>query len=265
MTIQTVFLVLLGAAVFVTGTTNIRAYLRMQKPGNILSGKVLSSRLVQKRDQEERLIQHYYELTLQCSGGGKTFHEKVKSTTEYEKGDEIKLVKTGDKIAPLSGKSVTFGTALAITLAGMGLAVFPVVYQRSGERAGSVILVILLILAGVISMSSFVRERKKNLSGIDGEIIDILYYRRGDNEKLSKPSESYYPLIRCSIHEREKTFLSAYNSSTKGTYKTGAKVKLFYDEEERNIVEKKASPALVVMAVVFWVLALVGSIAVLGQ
>lgn len=265
MSIQTVFLVLLGVAVFVAGTANIRAYLRMQKPGNILNGKILSVRLVQKRDKEERLIQHYYELTVQCFTGGKTFHEKIKSTTEYEKGDEIKLVKTGDKIAPFSGRPITFGTALAITLAGMGVAVFPVVYQKNGERAGSVILVILLILAGVISLSSFVRGRKKTLSEMNGEIIDILYYRRGDNKKLSKPAESYYPLIRCSIREKEKTFLSTYNSSTKGTYKIGAKVKLFYDEEEGAIVEKKASPALVVMAGIFWLLALMGIIAVLGQ
>ena len=65
MSIQTIFLVLLGAAVFVVGTTNIRAYLRLQKPGNMLSGKVLSAKLVEKRDKEERLIQHYYEMMVQ--------------------------------------------------------------------------------------------------------------------------------------------------------------------------------------------------------
>lgn len=48
MSIQTIFLVLLGAAVFVIGTTNIRAYLRQQKPGSILNGKVLSVKPVEK-------------------------------------------------------------------------------------------------------------------------------------------------------------------------------------------------------------------------
>lgn len=262
MSIQTVFLVLLGAVVFVVGTTNIRAYLRLQKPGNILNGKVLSSNLVQKRDKEDRLIQYYYELMVQCRGGGKTFNEKIKSTTEYEKGDEIKLMVNGGKVMPLSGKAVTFGTALAITLAGMGLAIFPIVYQRSGEKAGSVILVLLLILAGVISCASFMKDRKKSLTAIDGEIIDILYYRTGDNKKLSKPTESYYPLIKCSIHEEEKIFLSAYNSSTKGTYKVGAKCKLFYDDGQENIVERKASPILVVLAAVFWLMALVGILSI---
>ena len=75
MSIQNIFLVLLGAVVFVIGKTNIRAYLRRRRPENMLRGKVLSSRQTVKRDKEDRLIQHYYELMVQCSGGGKTLNE----------------------------------------------------------------------------------------------------------------------------------------------------------------------------------------------
>ena len=255
---------MLGAAVFVIGTTNIRTYLRLQKPENTLKGKVLSVRPVEKRDKEDRLIQHYYELMVQCVGGGKTFNEKIESTMEYEKGEEIKLTRNGSKVVPLSGRGVTFGMAIAITLAGMGLAVFPIVYQNNGEKDGSVVLVLLLLLAGAVCFAAFMKDRKKNLTAADGEITDILYYRRGDNKKLSKPVESYYPLIKCRIHEREKTFLSAYNSSTKGTYKVGTKVKLFYDEETGGIIEKKASPALMVMAVLFWLMAFTGVVSILN-
>ena len=264
MSIQTIFLVLLGAVVFVIGTTNIRASLRQKNPENTLKGKVLSVKLVEKRDKEERLVQHYYEMMMLCSGGGKTFHEKISSTMEYEKGDEIELVRNGDRLIPFSGKNLTLGMSLAIALAGMGMAVFPIVWQNYGEKEGSVILVLLLILAGVISCSSFLKERKRSLPEISGEIVDILYYRTGDNKKFSKPVTSYYPLIKCVMEEKEKTFLSSYNSSTKGAYKAGKKVKLFYDEENKRIVEKKASPALMVMAVIFWLMALVGIISIFG-
>ena len=253
MSIQNIFLVLLGAVIFVVGTTNIRAYLRRRRPENMLRGKVLSSKQTVKRDKEDRLIQHYYELVVQCSGGGKTFNEKVNSTMEYGKGD---------KIVPSSGGGMTFGTALAITLAGMGIAVFPVVYQNNGEKEGSFVLVLLLILAGVISASSFLKDRRKKFRELSGEIVDILYYRRGDNKKFSRPVESYYPLIKCTVGEKEKIFLSAYNSSTKGTYKTGTKIKLFYDEEQGNIVEKKASPALMGLAVLFFLAALTGIVSI---
>lgn len=265
MNIQTVFLVLLGAVVFVIGTTNIRACLRQRRTGNVLEGKVLFTRLVEKRDKEERLIQRYYELNVQCFAAGKTFQEKVNSTMQYEKGDIIKLMRRDGGVALFSERAVTFGTALAITLAGMGLAVFPVVYQRNGERDASVILVLLLMLGGAIALSSFMRERRKNLTQIQGEIIDVLYYRRGENKRFSKASESYFPVVRCTLHEKEKVFLSAYNSNTKGAYKTGTKLKLFYDEEQGRIVEKKASPALVVLAAVFWLMALAGIVSIIGS
>lgn len=264
MSIQIIFLVLLGAVVFVIGTTNIRAHLRQKNPENTLKGKVLSVKLVEKRDKEGRLVQHYYEMMMLCSSGRKTFHEKVNSTMEYETEDEMELIRNGDKLMPFSGKNLTLGMSLAITLAGMGLAVFPIVWQNNGEKEGSVVLVLLLILAGVISCSSFLKERKRSLLEISGEIIDILYYRTGDNKKFSKPVTSYYPLVKCVIDGKEKTFLSSYNSSTKGAYQAGKKVKLFYDEENKRIVEKKASPVLIIMAVIFWLMALIGIISVLG-
>ena len=62
--------------------------------------------------------------------------------------------------------------------------------------------------------------------------------------------------------EKEKIFLSAYNSSTKGTYKTGTKIKLFYDEEQGTIVEKKASPALMGLAVLLFLAALTGIVSI---
>lgn len=258
MSIQTVFLTLLGAVVFVVGTANIRAYLRQRRPGNTLDGKVLSVRLVEKRDKEDRLIQHYYELMVQCAGGGKTFNEKLNSTMQYEKGDMLTLVRDGEQLKSFSERAVTFGSAMAITLAGMGLAAFPAVYQNGGEREGSAILAGLLILGGVVAFSSYWKDRRKKLAQVDGEIIDILYYKRGEDKKFAKAATSYYPLIRCIAQGRERVFLSAYNSSAKGAYKAGAKVKLFYDETNGKIVERKASPMLVVLAAAFWLMAIAG-------
>lgn len=263
MSIQTVFLTLLGAVVFVIGTTNIRAYLWQRGPGNTLDGKVLSARLIEKRDKEDRLIQHYYELMVQCAGGGKTFNEKLNSTMQYEKGDALKLVRNGDGSFQLfSERAVTLGQAVTITLAGMGLAVFPVIYQNGGEREGSAILAGLLVLGGVVAFSSYWKERRKKLAQVDGEIIDILYYKRGEDKKFSKAAMSYYPLIRCIAKGRERVFLSAYNSSTKGAYKAGAKVKLFYDEAHGKIVERKAGPMLVVLAAAFWLMAIAGIVSI---
>ena len=70
--------------------------------------------------------------------------------------------------------------------------------------------------------------------------------------------------LRHISHPKLGVVAHAYNSRTKGAYKTGAKVKLFYDEEAGCIVEKKASPMLIVMTVLFWLTALVGLISIIG-
>lgn len=264
LSIQTVLVVLIGAAVFVLGTSNLRACLRMKRPGAVISGKVLAGKLIEKRDGEDRLIQHYYEVTVQCRENNKTFNHKMKSTVEYEKGDEIKLVRTADKLTPLNRRAVSPGMAAAIALAGMALAVFPVVYQTVGEKEGSAVLIVFLLLAGGICLAAYLRERGQNLTEAEGEIVDVLYYRTGENKKLSKPVESYYPLIRCRIRGKERIFLSSYNSSLKTAWKKGKQVKLFYDEETQCIVEKKASPVLAAAAAVLWALALLGLVSILG-
>ena len=50
MSIQTIFIVLIGAAVFVLGTSNLRACLRLRRKGALITGKVMNARLVEKRD-----------------------------------------------------------------------------------------------------------------------------------------------------------------------------------------------------------------------
>lgn len=261
--IQTILIVLIGAAVFVLGTSNLRTCLRMKRAGAVIIGKVLNGKLVQRRDSENRLIQHYYEVTVQCQENNKTFQQRLKCTVKYEKGDIIKLMRNADKLIPVYRKTVSEGMSVAIALAGMALAVFPVIYQTVGEKEGSAVLAALFVLTGGICLSAFMKERRRNLTEIRGEIVDVLYYRTGENKKLSKPVESYYPLIRCRIHGKEKTFLSSYNSSLKTAYKVGKEVRLFYDDEMHNIVEKKISPVLAVIAVILWALAVLGFVSIL--
>ena len=159
-TYQTIVLVLIGAAVFVLGTTNIRGHFRMKRPGMVFKGKVLNAKLVERRDKEDRLIQHYYELQVQCRTQNKTFNHKIKSTTEYEKGEEIQLMQNGGQITMVSNKSISLGIAILIAFAGMALAVFPVVYQNAGKKEGSLVLTVLLILAGCITFFSYMKGKK---------------------------------------------------------------------------------------------------------
>lgn len=261
--VQTVMLVLVGAAVFVLGASRFKSCLKMKKPGTLIWGKVLNGKLIEKRDPEKRLIQHYYEVTVQYCENGKNINCKIKSTVEYLKGDEIRLIKDENTLVHLAGENVSAGMAAAIALAGMALAVFPVMYQSIGEQEGSAVLAVFLILAGGICFASFAKDRRRGLVEIAGEIVDVLYSRKGENKRFSKATESYYPLIKCTINEKDRLFLAGINSSLKNAYKPGKPVKLYYDQKTRSIVEKKTSPALAAAAVLLWMLALLGILSIL--
>lgn len=262
MSIQAMFIVLIGAAIFVLGTSNLRACLRLRRKGAVIIGKVINARLVEKKDPQGKLIQHYYELTLSCRENNKTFQHRLNSTREYEKGEEIKLIRNAGKITPLNTGAVSAGMGLAIAIEGMLLAVFPVVYNNAGEKQGSLVLSALFLAGGFIALASCLGKRKRNLTEITGKITDVLYYRT-EEKKLSKPVESYYPLIQYTMDGKQKTFLSSYNSSRESTYRKGSSVTFFYDADRQEIVEKKAGPAMIVLAVVLWVIAAVGLVSVL--
>lgn len=87
-TFQTIVLVLIGAAVFALGTINIRGHFRMKRPGVLFKGKVLNVKLLERRDKEDRLIQHYYELQVQCRTTDKTFNiwQRYLEVTSYRLG-----------------------------------------------------------------------------------------------------------------------------------------------------------------------------------
>lgn len=263
MSIQTIFIVLIGAAVFVLGTSNLRACLRLRRKGALITGKVMNARLVEKRDPQGKLTQHYYELTLSChEGNNKTFQQKLNSTRQYEKGEEIKLIRNAGKITPLNTGAVSAGMGFAIAIEGMLLAVFPVVYNNAGEKQGSLILSALFLVGGLIALASYLGKRKKNLTEITGTITDVLYYKT-EEKKLSKPVESYYPLIQYNLNGKERTFLSSYNSSRESTYKKDSTVTLYYDPETQELIEKKANPAMLVLTVALWIMAVVGIVSVL--
>ena len=223
---------------------------------------MLSSRLIEKRNPEGKLIQHYYELTLSCREDNKTSQQKLNSTREYEKSDEIKLIRNSGKLTPLNTGAVSAGMGFAIAIEGMLLAVFPIVYQNVGEKQGSLALIFLFLIGGFITFFSYFVKKKRNLEEISGKIKDVLCYQT-EEKKFSKSVESYYPLIQYELNGKERILLSSYNSSRESTYKKGAEVALYYDSDTQEIVEKKDNPRMIALAVVLWGFAVIGILGIM--
>lgn len=88
------------------------------------------------------------------------------------------------------------------------------------------------------------------------------FVRMGIDE-LSVSPTFIYPLIQYNLNGKERTFLSSYNSSRESTYKKDSTVTLYYDPETQELIEKKASPAMLVLTVALWIMAVVGIVSVL--
>lgn len=256
--IQSIFTVLAGTAVFVLGTTGIRDYMRTKRAGNIFKGRVTDSKLVQKRDNENKLIGHYYELTVQYKGSTGFVNKLIKSVEEYVKGDEVDLILKDGTPAVYDNKKVGIIPLILMTLSGISLAVFPVVYRNVGEKQGSIALAMFFMLIGILFISMYMSNKGSNLLPIKGKIKELLCHKSESNSKILKPKNTYYPIIEYIHGEKEGLFLSAYNSSNEAIYKIGKSITIFYDEDRKCIVERKPNPFLLVFAVIFIGMACLG-------
>lgn len=97
LTIQAVFLVVIGAALLVTGTSGLRRSIRMKKQKAQRTGKILRISHVEKRDEEGFLIQNYYETRIEYVENGHRQQATVKSVDEFQEGEEVRILKDNER------------------------------------------------------------------------------------------------------------------------------------------------------------------------
>lgn len=253
LTIQDVFLVVIGAAILVVGTTSLRMKLRIKRQGLLTAGTVISSKHVEKRDKEGRLIQNYYELMTEYGESGKRRRKTLKSTDEYLAGEQVRVIQEPGKTDELriydDHKIEVFGPAPLI-LTGLLAAVMPVVRSQYGERYMSLVLALILLVVGGSLTAAYLRDKKRNLVPVEAEIVDILYWKNGDDrKKWSKPSVAYYPILRYTADGVTRTMRSIYNSSTETAFKAGTTKVVYLDSSENRIVERGAKASMLVAGV----------------
>lgn len=263
LTLQMIFILVFGVAVFVLGTASLRNYLRLRRPGALPSGRVVNVNHIEKRNDQGYLIQYYYELAVQYTEGGRGVTKKIKSTREYQKGDQVRIGQNGrEPVVWDEDRSLSPVASCCIILAGIGLVLMPYAQQRS-EQEASLILALLLILAGGCLTATFLKDRRRSLTAVQGEIVDLLYYKTAEGKRFTKAVETYYPIIRCAVDGKERSFRSKCNSSRASAYPKGKTVTLYCDATTGEIVEKRAGAGYVIGAAACWALAVIGIVSLL--
>lgn len=193
LTIQAVFLVVIGAALLVTGTSGLRRSIRMKKKKAQRTGKILRISHVEKRDEEGFLIQNYYETRIEYVESGHRQQATVKSVDEFQEGEEVRILKDHERGGQLriveNEKSVVFGPWILIG-AGILIISMPFVQKQYGDSYVSAILAALMFLTGAALCAAYGKDKKRNTEEIKAVLTDVLKWQNGQKKKWSTPALS---------------------------------------------------------------------------
>jgi len=267
LTLESLFLIVFGVFIFVLGTTTLRAQRSWKKKGMVLEGTVLKSNLVLKRDADDSLIQHYYELRVQYFDNGHKMQSTVNSLREFLEGDTVRIVKNGTSKADISiyeNNKLPILIPWTIIFGGILIAMLPIAQRRYGEQSVSVLLIAILILAGVSLITTYLRDKKRKVIEMEATVIDLLKWYNGKKDsKLTKQSTTYYPILQYTFEDKARTIRSKYSSSVQTAYKIGDKKTLYYGLEDQCILERNAKMSMLVGGIILLIIALIGIISTL--
>ena len=266
LTIQAVFLVVIGAALLVTGTSGLRRSIRMKKQKAQRAGKILRISHVEKRDEEGFLIQNYYETRIEYVENGHRQQATVKSVDEFQEGEEVRILKDNERGGQLriveNEKSAVFGPWILIG-AGILIISMPFVQKQYGDAYVSAILAALMFLTGAALCASYGKDKKRNTEEIKAVLTDVLKWQNGQKKKRSTPAASYYPILTYTLDGKERRMRSRYNSSSPVNYKKGKEITLYRDLESGRILERGPKLSMLTGGIILILISAIGAISTL--
>ena len=272
MTWQMIFLMIVGIVMVVAGISNLSEFLHINKTGTVFNGEVVKSVHRTLRDKKNNLIQYYWELTVryfkpdELSGShasGRTISATVKSTTQYEAGEKIRVTEKDDKVTPIEDFRNNGRSGLMLLAAGVGVVAAPPVSTRS-EAAASWILSLVFLCLGLALYFTYKKESVTGMEPVEGTIKELILFQTDREKRQVAGSKHWYPLIsyQNSMGE-ERQFLSRINSNYKSTFKIGSAVQLYRDPATGAVLERKPSKLMLAAAIAMFAIAVLGAVSTL--
>lgn len=270
LTLESLFLIVFGAFVFVMGTTSLRTRMNVKKKGRVQQGTVIKSNHVTKRDAENYLIQDYYETRIEYLDNGHKTQSTVDSLQEFYPGDKVKLIKSiasKDKVTIYDNNALSVITIWTTILGGILIAIIPIVENQYGVQWVSLILATIFLLTGISFITTYIRDKNRKVTQVDAIVIDILKWHNGKKDsKLVKQTASYYPILQYNLDNQQKSMRSKYSSSNYNANKIGDKKVIYFDYENLCLLERGPRKSMLVGGMILLCISVVGMMsAVLGM
>jgi hypothetical protein len=237
---QMIFVMVIGLMFVVSGLSNLSEYLALRKPGVLYSAEVLRSLHKELKDDKNRLVQYYWELSVRYQKGNRQIPATLNSTTQYEKGESLLVAENGDRIVAADDDKNTGITGLFLALSGACIIAAPIINKKFGMAAVSYVIAAGLLLLGAALISYWKSETVKGLTELKGTIDELILFQTDKEKRYLITPKHWYPLIGYTRPDGEKRqFLSKINSSYQSSFKVGSGVKLYWDTARSRVLERR--------------------------
>lgn len=262
MSIESIFLVLIGVLLLAAGVSSLDSVLRFQKPEASLEGTVLASTLRQQSDEKGRLIQRYYSLDTNYTdehGARKT--AGIRSTEQYYPGDQIRLTRQNHTLHPYIRSSTDALSSIFLILSGVMVVITELLYVHISMTAASLGLAGVFACLAISLFRSWYRDHRLQLIKEEGTITELLCYREEKQERTIFRTNTWYPVITYEREGRTYSFLSRNGEKSSTSFRIGKQVSFFFDPEAHCVLEKKAGTGTIAAAGILAAIAAYGFIA----
>ena len=260
MSIQAVFLSLIGIMLFTAGINTLQTAFASKKKGGLIKGETASCTLRETKDEKGRLIQHYYSLNINYKENGKAKSAGIRSTREFHPGDPV-LLNVHDNEVFLYEKGTSPFSGLFLMLSGVLLIAAEMLYSYKSATAASYMLSAVFASIAVAVFISWYRDHNEKLEKHTGTVEALLYYEQEKNQRRIFRTVEKYPLIVCTHGDQTYRYLSKNiaHSSTK----EGSEVSFYTSPDGTVLIENRTSAGMLVLAIAMAAISILGLLSTL--
>lgn len=246
MSLEQIFMSLIGILLFMSGINGIQnAFLKKGKL-RYVEGKVVDATLRSEKDEKDRLIRHYYSLSVNYFD---TSHKSIglKSTKEYKENDPITLAISEDAVSIAEMRNHPY-SGIALFAAGVILIVATVFYKSYGALfASAAVSAVFLCIACSIYLAWY-NDHSLHLTRTKGKIVDILIFQKENSQRRLFKTVEKYPLVEYQRNNKTYHFLSKNIAHTDD--KIGKEVTFFTDRTGLYKTENSAGTLTLCVSIV---------------
>ncbi|MCD8096703.1 MAG: DUF3592 domain-containing protein [Lachnospiraceae bacterium] len=243
-----------GIVIFLVGSGQVRQWLQIHRKGACIQAQVVSCKHVVKKDKKERELYNYYDVGVTYTNPDTKRLERlaVKSPTEYALNQPVRMLRGTGGIQPtLMEQKDEFPLNPWVMMIGGALLIILALEQNQGNEVPAMACLALIFLGvGVNLVLNYLSLKKRGLRPVEAEITALYTRQISQESKILKNSKfTYYPVVRYELDGQECVRRCNINSSGEKNFRVGDHMKLYYDPQEKVVLEKHASAASLAVGV----------------